>query len=761
LAAIEAALAWLLAYPLLPLQLLLLLLIAWGGLGKSLGFEALFWHEQPGIQFLNGLASGWLFGEILLVRYLLDPGRDRFVLPVSLFPCQEQTVRRLGEFLLVAWPASLLPLGALRLVMAGLGHNDLPVPIWPMFAGFAASVLVTAGLVCVNEWSGLRSWVQGTRLFRAMPGVAFGYLKTAEYPLHALALELAVLFLAGATAAVLVGTIIPPVVLLCLLLGTFNAAYGFVAFQLRGLQHVILVATILLGLLLGTDLLFRDFAYKLTFPNLEAYDAARVRLDEDPSRHDHYYGLLEDQAANRSPAPSLVNSEEPLRAMRDRWQKDHGPGSRPPLVIVAASGGGIRAAVWTAVVLEGLEREVPGLRGQIRLMTGASGGMVGAALYAADFENAPAGPPVLNAESGLSDRLSGALARDSLTPTVNSLMLHDLPALWYPKRISHDRGRVLEEAWHRNTRPPGGGPSPLERTFEDLKPLEREGKRPSLLFSPMLVEDARRLLVSNLDLLDLTWTQGDVLSFKPFSEQYRFPGSPKQPMLSLSAVEFFRLFPNAAAFQVGTAARMSATFPLVSPAVSLPTDPPRRVVDAGYYDNFGTNLAAMWLYRHREAVAKYTSGVVVIEIRAHRNGYARWHFQDTEAERNHPDPDNPFPRPKRDLLAEALEWFVTPAEAVMTAQERATYYRNDEWLHVLDKHFNHGGRRFFTTVAFECSVDASLSWTLPQVEAARIGHAFYSDPGTATMERWIRKRVTALKEWFDERDQQGRGRVKP
>src|SRR5262249_48316957 len=117
LAAIEAALGWVLAYPLLLLQIVLLLFIAWGWLGKALGLQTLFWHEDANTQLLNGLASGWLFGEILLVRYLLDPGRNRFVLPLSLFPCQEATVRRLGEFLLVAWPASLLLLAGVKAIM--------------------------------------------------------------------------------------------------------------------------------------------------------------------------------------------------------------------------------------------------------------------------------------------------------------------------------------------------------------------------------------------------------------------------------------------------------------------------------------------------------------------------------------------------------------------------------------------------------------------------------------------------------------------
>ena len=40
---------------------------------------------------------------------------------------------------------------------------------------------------------------------------------------------------------------------------------------------------------------------------------------------------------------------------------------------------------------------------------------------------------------------------------------------------------------------------------------------------------------------------------------------------------------------------MSSTFPYVTSAAALPTDPPRHVVDAGYYDNYGVNLAAAWI----------------------------------------------------------------------------------------------------------------------------------------------------------------------
>ena len=62
--------------------------------------------------------------------------------------------------------------------------------------------------------------------------------------------------------------------------------------------------------------------------------------------------------------------------------------------------------------------------------------------------------------------------------------------------------------------------------------------------------------------------------------------------------------------------RMSATFPYVTSAVVLPTDPPRHVVDAGYYDNYGVNLAASWIASHGDWIRRNTSGVLVVQIRA-------------------------------------------------------------------------------------------------------------------------------------------------
>ena len=68
-------------------------------------------------------------------------------------------------------------------------------------------------------------------------------------------------------------------------------------------------------------------------------------------------------------------------------------------------------------------------------------------------------------------------------------------------------------------------------------------------------------------------------------------------------------------FKLATAALMSASFPYPCPAVPLPTHPRRRVVDAGYYDNYGVSLAAGWLFNAIDWLKANVSRVAVVHIR--------------------------------------------------------------------------------------------------------------------------------------------------
>jgi hypothetical protein len=779
---IEDGFAWLLAHPLLPGEIILFWLIAWGGLGADLGLDDLFWHESVTTQFTVGLCVGLLFAQVLFIRYLVDRRRVKPQLTPPAAPAKSDTLRGLALFLLVTWPLTVIVLVLPTLLtLSGEAEWERHLPLL-VGLGVSSLVLTLAALLVSRLNRGGR--VQRSLLFRALPGVAWGYLPPASYPLHALALVVGLLFAAGVVVVCVLHAfghiLVTPYLALCLILAVVNGVYGFLTSQLRGLQHFVLVALVVSGVLLGGDLVDREHAYRMSFPNMEPYYAAVrqaaheasvpppsdtfIRLDEEAHQElgkrpvDHYRELClsKDHSAE---AAGLIDSELPLRAMCARWQQQHqGTGTKPRVVIVCTSGGGIRAAVWTTVVLEGLEELVPGLRDHIRIVTGASGGMVGAGLYVADFESRR--PSEIDPRTGLG-AYSRVLARDSLTPTVQTMLLTDLPHVWLPGPMPRDRGREIEQAWFRNTHRPGEEHSPLEKSFADLRDAERDGLRPSLVFSPMLVEDSRRLIISNLDLDHLTISYSQQLAGSSFAEGgvIEDDSVPERANLrtqrSLSAVEFFRLFPRAAGFQVSTAARMNASFPLVSPAVNLPTYPPRRVVDTGYYDNYGAHLAALWLLHHRKAIREYTSGVLVLEIRAYRNGYARRHFQDTERLSaqlaRQPDLEGE-PRGEarsKDLVSQCIEGLATPAEAVLTTRDRASMYRNDELLDLVDRALNTPAERdFFTTAAFECHRDAALSWMLSDDDARNIVLSFWRTTDHAELRNNIQRRIDPIRTWF-------------
>jgi hypothetical protein len=777
---VEDGCAWLLAHPLLTLEIVLFWLIAWGGLGADLGLDDLFWHKSVTTQFTVGLCVGLLYAQVLFIRYLVDRRHLRLHHTAAAAPARGTALRGLAGFLLLAWPIAVAVL-VLPTLVSLRDETDWERHV-PLLVGLAVSAVALALTALLVGRFNRGGRIQRSLLFRALPGVALGYLPEAYYPLHALALVLGLLFLAGVVAVLVLHSLghvlVTPYLALCLILAVVNGVYGFLSSQLRGLQHLVLVALVVSAVLLGGDLADREHAYRMSFPNMEPYyEAARratheaslpppsdtfIRLDEEVHKQlgvrpvDHYrelYGSKEHSVE----AAGLLDSELPLRAMCARWQQQHA-GTKPRAVIVCTSGGGIRAAVWTAVVLEGLEETVPGLRDHIRIVTGASGGMVGAGLYVADFESRH--PVETDPRTGLGT-FSRLLAQDSLTPAVQTMLLTDLPHVWLPGPMPRDRGREIEQAWFRNTRRPGEERSALEKSFAELREAEREGLRPSLVYSPMLVEDSRRLIVSNLDLDHLTMSYSQQLAGSSFAEGgvIEDDSVPERANLrtqrSLSAVEFFRLFPKATGFQVSTAARMNASFPLVSPAVNLPTYPPRRVVDTGYYDNYGAHVAALWLLHHRQAIREYTSGVLVVEIRAYRNGYARRHFQDTErlAAQLARQPDlEGEPRGEarsRDLVSQSIEGLATPAEAVLTTRDRASMYRNDELLDLVDRALNTPEERdFFTTAAFECHRDAALSWMLSDEDARNIVLSFWRAPDHAELRNNIQRRIDPIRTWF-------------
>lgn len=794
---------WMLRNIVFPAQIVFMLMASWGLVGAELGVERLFWSEDPLVQASSGFTVGMLFGVILFVWYLLDPPTRfvNYVAPLppagaqprfwSLLPsATSPQVRRFGGYLLWAMPLLLLAIvvGKVLVTLGRSGTPDVPAvpgaanPVQTHFAGRLFLVpgvvgyLLSMGLAWLlyktDEMFGIRDKIGDAPVFRKLAGFTSGRVPEADRPLHAVMMYLvgvSLMFILFAVISVIVlnayypGMVLTgPVALVCLLFILFNEVYGFWSRHVN-LGTVVLFAAAIPLMLWNSPSVFPEADYKVRFPGLEPeYDKdKRVHLD-----------LIDDDgrakgAGNPAAGPLLADATI-LANVAQRWHDAGGDPQRlPKIVVVAVSGGGIRSAVWTASVLETLEagigekRDAQGKRTQaafrdhLRMFTGASGGMVGASLYVADFDrgrpdrgDATFYPPAPN-ESKLG-LYSDVLAEQSLLPTFQTAALRDFSLnLFVPpwQHVSYDRGRALEEKWALNARSRGLGPgnraasaaelrqlkadgkrlSPFNRTFADLYELEAKGQRPSLLFSPMLVEDSRRLLVGNLDAGELAVARGPVAKGGQGAAR-------TEAVYSRSGLELFKLFPAAHdRFEVGTAARMSATFPVISPAASLPTVPARRVVDAGYFDNYGVDLAAMWLINNKPVLDQYVGGVALVEIRA---------FPLQERGLTYP-PNDPSYAEAAGVLADTVGALSTPLRAVLRATMNACYHRNNELLATLDSLYNTGEQASaepFRRFVFELNVDAALNWYLSAEEKKGIARAV-GDPKIA-------QEAAALADWL-------------
>ena len=240
----------------------------------------------------------------------------------------------------------------------------------------------------------------------------------------------------------------------------------------------------------------------------------------------------------------------------------------------------------------------------------------------------------------------------------------------------------------------------------------------------MTVEDGRQLLITNLDLDQMTENRANRLTTDDDKE-----GN----LLSREGNELFKFFPNGGIeFTLATATRMSASFPFVMPAVELPTNPPLRVVDAGYYDNFGVGVAATWLFTHRQWVRDNYSGVVLLQIRDGMSGPVR------RREKSPADAEG---------TASGIGWLTAPLEGLYNMRTYSTAFRNDTLLHLIHELFKseQADDDFFQTIEFEFTDgdDVQLNITLTEEECQQIDQAAQAPA--------ITQRIDALLKWWGKR----------
>jgi hypothetical protein len=563
---------------------------------------------------------------------------------------------------------------------------------WAVSGGWTTTALVVLVLVIVVLVPVLRGLLQrdGDRSVSYVAGMVFWAMLGGLLG-----------WFGGGWAGVIRGdsgvTVLPAGLSACLLLAVVAAAYSLLLTYAGHWFYPVFLAIIAGFAVLSGQ---RPYSHEIEELGPEYRRADRINLAGDPALSK--FNLAE-YVADRAIVSRQLKDAEVLenwrRGLRDWTEK-------PPIVIVTCAGGASVSAIYTYHALVGLERAIPGFHRHIRILTGASGGMLGAAYYRAmlhRFYLERSRPDVAGYREGqLADFLETnkpGLAADFLSPILQGLAFKDTPmALVCPFGFWDDRGRRLERAWRKYT------DGALDITFQTLRQTESDGRLPSLIFSPMIVEEGRPLLISTLD-LDREFAVPDDVGYAP-----------------VRALELFKMFPQTAwNLRLGTAARLSSAFPFFSPAASLPTIPPRRVVDAGYLDNYGMSTALTWTRRATEFgwLQGRAARVVLIELRP----YGTWTQSTlTEDELNHLVEGTERTAGLVPSFVDPFQELTSPPSGAGSARKAGMIARNAEQFELLQKRLDREvGKDYLVRVAFKGELlGVSLNWTLSNRERKQI-----------------------------------------
>ncbi|MGD2119729.1 MAG: hypothetical protein PVG66_15330 [Chromatiales bacterium] len=253
-----------------------------------------------------------------------------------------------------------------------------------------------------------------------------------------------------------------------------------------------------------------------------------------------------------------------------KWRSDPTTAGKPyPLFLVAAEGGGIRAAYWTANVLGALQDANPEFADHVYAMSGVSGGSLGIATFTAMLKAKQQNASFADECNKTGQFSYQACARtflqnDFLAPPAGRMLYGDLIQRFWPVPVKDfDRATAIEkgweEAWQEMT-----GTDYFNENF--LKLYDGVDDLPALFLNSTWVEKGFRTATSNLQLDDKIFLH--VKDLHSITEKH---------------------------LRLSTAVHNSARFTYVSPAGTvndINNQAWGHVVDGGYFENSGTTTLA-------------------------------------------------------------------------------------------------------------------------------------------------------------------------
>jgi hypothetical protein len=339
-----------------------------------------------------------------------------------------------------------------------------------------------------------------------------------------------------------------------------------------------------------------NFLYRIEWidPRNKAYGLNYTNKKEQPL---YSQSSLETLANVDSVKADKQNMELILNRWKQKQETD-----KPLLIVMTTSGGGTRSATFTMNVLQRLDSITGGqIMKKTFLITGASGGMIGATFFRELYREKLYGKKInLQSPQYVND-----IAEDLLNPTFTSFIARDLfaPEQKFsvgPYRYLRDRGYAFESALDENT----GGI--LNKRLKDYRKDEAEANIPLMFYHTVITRDGKMMLLS---------TQHLRFMMQP-------PTDSTNEADAVDAVDYSTFFAKQDPYNLRLLSilRMNATFPVVLPNVWMPSKPVIDVMDGGLRDNYGVENSLRFLSHMQDWIEANTSGVLIVQIRDRQDG---------------------------------------------------------------------------------------------------------------------------------------------
>ena len=360
------------------------------------------------------------------------------------------------------------------------------------------------------------------------------------------------------------------------------AVSGAIAIYFRSWTLIIVIL-----IYLGVNFLFQN---DMIDPRNKAYG---LDYSEKNVRPNYNRESIADLASQKN----INNDKKYFTEILNNWkakQKD----SLPIMYLINTSGGGLRSTTFTMHVLQKLDSLMNGnLMNNTVMISGASGGMLGAAYYRELFLEKQTNSNININDKKYVENISYDLLNSLFSSFITRDIIGPVQKFSYNNyRYTKDRGYAFEQQLNINTN------GILNKQLKDYEQVEQQAKIPIIFFSSVITQDARKLIIA---------THPARFLMKPNTDDNYISSS------DADAIDFNSFFKKQKSkdLKILSALRMNATYPYVLPSVWLPSSPVIDVMDAGIRDNYGTEITLRFLNVFKDWIKENTSKVVLIQIR--------------------------------------------------------------------------------------------------------------------------------------------------